>query len=75
MIVLGKPADGEGGKPRSRETIFPSVQASFTLKGAGVKSGFLPDPGRDVLIFYHLQPFMGGPGRDVCCELSTGILA
>ena len=48
------------------------------LKGEGVKSNtfWFPEASReDLLISSSLQSFIGGPGKDVSCELNKGILA
>ena len=47
----------------------------FSLGPIYLLPQFQPDSGGDVLISFVLQPFTGGPGQDVSCELNKGILA
>ena len=54
------------------------MQASFILKGEGVKSNiswFGSASVGDMFVSSSAQSFTGGPGQDVSCELNKGILA
>ena len=49
------------------------IQASFILKGEGIKSNiswFWSAWKGDVLISSSKKPFTGGPGQDISCELN-----
>ena len=49
------------------------IQASFILKGVGVKSWFQTDSGGHVFISSFQLSFKGGPGQDVSYELHKDI--